>query len=397
MGNVNIRLQRLDRHLSRLADPDYRGNKDQLIKNIDAGLADAKEQLKKARSLAAKKGVTSHPDFDKAEAELAAADKKVAEAKGSYGEKKAAAAAQSEEVNADVKALRDVYEGVRPVFDRAMGTVIHYNDLKTVEALIAQIEGFEKNKLAKVKEKTEVFAAKYGSTSGEIDKKADSMGYTGQGRASFPYTAMVEGLENVKKTRVVMADDLIRRAGDKKDSARLSDFSRSRNHKAVRDWAEMAARFDPENPRVKEFVAGLDAWIEEDMRSLNAKIDKASWPSRASNAPKDHEKLTKVAFDFLQGESDKLAAKDKDGRKMLGVVITGPWTVFKVNLLKEPIQYGLPIVGAVQLDSEKAMNAARVYALTLLTQEFKGVAKAPPFIGSAVGNSYYIRPAAVKP
>jgi hypothetical protein len=53
-------------------------------------------------------------------------------------------------------------------------------------------------------------------------------------------------------------------------------------------------------------------------------------------------------------------------------------------------------LGAVQHQSEKALNLARVYQLTMLTEEFKGVKIAPPFIGSAVGNSYYIRPSQVR-
>ena len=80
---------------------------------------------------------------------------------------------------------------------------------------------------------------------------------------------------------------------------------------------------------------------------------------------------------------------------MLAVVITGPWRVFKKNILHEPIQYGLPVITAVQLDSEKADNLARVYILTMLTAEHKGVKPEPPFIGSAVGDSYYIRPSTV--
>ncbi len=70
--------------------------------------------------------------------------------------------------------------------------------------------------------------------------------------------------------------------------------------------------------------------------------------------------------------------------------------MFKKNLLEEPIQYGLPIVSAEQVESEKELDLARVYEGTLLTEEYKGVKTAPPFIGAAVGDSYYIRPSAVK-
>jgi hypothetical protein len=78
------------------------------------------------------------------------------------------------------------------------------------------------------------------------------------------------------------------------------------------------------------------------------------------------------------------------------VVVTGPWRVFKKNILGEPIQYNLPIATAVQTESEKNQNLARVYLSTMLTHEMKGVEKAPPYLGATVGDSYYIRPSAVK-
>jgi hypothetical protein len=82
--------------------------------------------------------------------------------------------------------------------------------------------------------------------------------------------------------------------------------------------------------------------------------------------------------------------------KVLKVVVTGPWRVFKKNILGEPIQYNLPIATAVQTESEKKKDLARVYLSTMLTQEMKGVKKAPPYLGATVGNSYYIRASALK-
>jgi hypothetical protein len=370
-----------------------------LVKNLDIKLSRAQKMLDEAKAEAAKKGVTSHPDFDEVEASISKAEKQIAEAKSGFAETQAAAAATAKEVNADVKALKADYDRVSPLFDKAPGVAIHYNDLKPAEELIGGIEDFEKNEIPKLKPKLEAFAAKYGSTEEAIDQKADSMGYVRTTyRASYPYTSLVEGIENVQKTRTVMADDLVRRAKEMMDRAEsgIHDFYRIQNHKTVKEWGQMAVRYDEENPRVKEFMAGLDAWIEKDMQSIKAKIDKAIWPKQAGNAPDDAAKLTKVAHDFLQKEADKAAGKGKEGRKILAVVITGPWRVFKKNILDEPIQYGLPIVSGEQRESEKELNLARVYQGTMLTEEHKGVKMAPPFIGAAVGDSYYIRPSAVK-
>jgi len=106
--------------------------------------------------------------------------------------------------------------------------------------------------------------------------------------------------------------------------------------------------------------------------------------------------LSKTAKEFLQKEEDKNKAQGKTYGKILAVSVTGPWRIFKKNILAEPIQYNLPVAVSVQIESEKSMNLVRVYLMTMLTQEMKGVKKAPPFIGATVGNSYYVRPSAVK-
>jgi len=391
-------IGRVDGYIERLNDPKSTFNKKQLVDNIDKSLTHARAKFDEAKALAAKKGIASHPDFDKAEADLAVAEQKAAEAKQGYEKAQAAAATSSKKVDADVKALLDKYKRVEPLFAKATGYVMHYNDLKPVKELLTQIENFEKNDLDKINGEMKTFAQKYGSTREEIDQKADAMGYSGQGRASFPYTALSEGIENVQKTRTVMADDLVRRASDMRDqtSKGISDFARPKQYKRIKAWGELAAQLDQDNSRVKEFNSGLDSWIEKDMKALNAKIDKVTWPGDADNAPGDADKLAEIAVRFLQKEENKRAEKNIEVGKVLAVVITGPWRVFKKNLLGEPIQYNLPILCAVKYESDKDLNVARVYNSTLLTEEYKGVKMAAPFLGATVGNSYYIRPSALK-
>jgi hypothetical protein len=398
LSEATSQIGRVDGYIKRLNDPKSKFNKEQLVDNMDKSLAHARTKFDEAKALAAKKGVTSHPDFDKAEAGLAAAEQKAAEAKQRYEEAQTVAAASSKEVHADVKALLVKYKRVEPLFAKATGYVMHYNDLEPVKELLSQIENFEKNDLDKINDSMKPFAQKYGSTRGEIDQKAEAMGYSGQGRASFPYTALSEGIENVKKTRTVMADDLIRRASDMRDqtSKGISDFARPKQYKRIKAWGKLAAQLDQDSSRVKEFNSGLDSWIEEDMKALNAKIDKVTWPDHADNAPDGADKLSEIAVEFLQKEENKRAEKNIEVGKVLAVVVTGPWLVFKKNLLGEPIQYNLPILCAVEYESDKDLKVVRVYDSTMLTEEYKGVKMAPPFLGATVGNSYYIRPSALK-
>ncbi len=390
-------LDRIDDYIKRLSDPNW--DPAQVLKNMDRTLVSARKNFETGKAKAAEKGLTSHPDFDEIEAKLTETEKMISQAREDNEKKKAIEATQSAEVKADVKALTDEYKKVKSVFNRATGVVIYYNDLKPVKKLLAQIEAFEKNELNNLKAKLKIFGQKYGTTKDEIDKKAEAMGYSDPYyRASFAYTEMIKGIENIKKTRSVMADDLIRRAQDIKDRASkgIHDFARLKQHTKIATWGQIAAKFDPNNPRVKEFNTKLDAWIAKDLKAFNAKVDKATFPKQASNAPGDAKKLAKTAKEFLQKEEDALATKGKVAGKVVAVVVTGPWRVFKKNLLGEPIQYNLPITTAVQIQSEKKSNLIRVFHSTMLTQEMKGVKKAPPFLGATVGDSYYVRPSAVK-
>lgn len=402
LSNATRLLNSLEGNLHDLADPNYGGNKDQLLKRIEAKFVETKTSLQEAKDLAAQKGVSSHPDFDQVETQLASAEKKIDVAKGGYEKDKAQADARSKEVETDVKALKSLYDSVRPVFDAATGTVIYYNDLKPIEKLIVQIENFENNKLADVTAQTKVFAGKYGNTKDEIDKKAATMGYTGQYRASFPYEALSEGIENIKKTRTVMAEDLVKTSNERlANIGKSHDFHVVRQYGEVEAWLDMASRYQPDNPKVKEAQANIDQQIAKGMKEFNERIDSRKLPDHASNAPSNAEELADVALDWFKndpgwGKRDKnLQAKDKEPRKPLAVIVTGPWSIQKKNILGEPIMYGLPILLAVELDSDKDMNVIRVFSLTMRTMEERGVKKEPPFDHVTVGNSYFVRPSAM--
>ena len=398
LRDAATQIGRIDGYVEKLDDPNSGFNKEQLVRNMDESLANARAKLDEAKALAAKKGVSSHPDFETAEADLVAAEQKAAEAKKRFSEVQATSAAASKEVDDDIKTLLDEYKRAEPLFAKATGTVMYYNDLAAVKELLSQIESFENNDLDKINASMKTFSQKYGSTADEIDKKANAMGYAGQNRASFPYTELSAGIQNVQLTRTVMADDLVRRAADMKAqvSKGVGDFARTKQYGRIREWGELAVRMDKENPRVKAFNSGLDGWIKEDMKALHAKIDKVTWPGHADNAPDDAKKLAKIAVEFLQKEEGKREEKNMEVGKVLAVAVTGPWRVFKKNLLGEPIQYNLPILCAVEYKSDKDLNAVRVYDSTLLTEEYKGVKMAPPFLGATVGNSYYIRASAIE-
>ncbi len=397
MSEAERNLSSLERDINKLADPGYGGNKDQLVSNMEKKIAQTNKSLEEAKAFAAAKGVTSHPDFDAVEAQILVAEKEIAAAKSGHEANKAAAAASSNEVEADVAELKATYDKVEPVFSKAPGNVIYYNDLKAVEDVIVQIENFEKNDLKTVETKMQAFASKYGNTKSDIDKKADAMGYVNNYyRASYAYTELATGIENVAKTRDVMAEDLVRRTDSELSSiSKGAELHMIERYAKVRSWLAMAVRYQADNPKVKELQSTIDARIDAGMKEFNTRVDGRSWPGNASNAPSNADDLAQVSLDWFKNSPD-WGKRSSKVRHPLAVTVTGPWSVQKRNLLGNPIMYGLPIKLAVLVDEDKALDVARVYELTMRTVEQAGAKMEPPFDHITVGNSYFIRPDKVK-
>jgi hypothetical protein len=297
----------------------------------------------------------------------------------------------------DVDALEALYQQARPMFNHATGTPILYTDMEPVENLLSEIEAFESRDKPRLEAALSAFGNRYGRTAAAIDDKAVELGYRGLNKASFPYTAIAAGLEKVSLTRSAMAADLIRKASRLLDQSdrRINDLRRMRLHDTVRAYADMAARFDADHPRVKVFSATLEDRLDRNRRAMLDRVDRTVWSGSTDTAPENAADLILAARAELQKEIDRQPAGDNNPRRILAIAVRGPWTVFKRNILEEPVQFALPVSVALQLESERPLDLARVYELTLLTEERRGVTPSPPFLGSTLENSYYIRPSAI--
>ncbi len=173
-----------------------------------------------------------------------------------------------------------------------------------------------------------------------------------------------------------------------------------------------AKELDPNNSRIKsienkykKLVKDLERRTGKDLgggtvaaAGVSAKTKLPPKPTARAmppTAPKAIPAPATVALEWFNS-STEWGKRSKEPRKPLAVVVTGPWSIQKKNILGEPIMYGLPIYLAVQVDSDKDLNAARVYILTMRTVEKRGVKMEPPFDHITVGNSYFIRPDKVK-
>lgn len=389
-------LTNVETLFTQLDDPEYRGDKEQLVSRLESALDAIRKQLDEARQAAAEKGVTSHPSFDAAEAQLVVMNEKAAVAKEKFSRQQGVAKAQAQQIEADVQQLKEEYDRLNPILGAATGTVIYYNDLPPVRTLLDQLTGFEAKDRAPLSALLTSFAGKYGSTQEVIDRKASEMGYVGEYySASYHYLELSTGLEKIAGTRTVMAEDLARKAKEMiGGSGKTHDFYQLEQYEKAREYLDLAQQFDGKNSLVQNLASTIDQDIAAGMEKFGEKIDKLTLPKQASDAPDDAKKLAKTAKEWFEKSPD-WGSREQKPYTILAVVVTGPWSIQKKNILDEPIMYGLPVAVAVQKESDKKNNLARVFSLTLRTKEMRGVKMEPPFDYATVGGSSYIRPGAI--
>jgi hypothetical protein len=378
------RMTSAEKRLDGLAENKSLDEKRREIKRIQDGIdAMRNDVLPRSKQLAAEKGVTSHPDFDNLDQRLAAIQPRIDQAVKELAAGTAQASASKADVDKDCAEVKAVLATVQTKLQKFPGNVIYYNDLKPVKKLIALLENFETNDQARVQDVVTRFGNKYGHTYDEVSKTV------GPPRA-YDFQRLSEGLDNVHKTRAAMAQDLAKRADQMIDDLPSKhDFYRLELQKLVTAWAKMATRFSSSDPQVKRTLASLDTRLAADTQAFNKKVDAAKWPGT------DKSKDAKAALKYFQQSRD-WAGRAIDARQPIAVSVIGKWNVQKRNIHKEPTIYGLPVYICVELDKEKGNKLARVYSVTMRTQEMAGAKSKPPFYSISVGDSYYIRRKKVK-
>ena len=190
-----------------------------------------------------------------------------------------------------------------------------------------------------------------------------------------------------------MAEDLAEGAAHRIRSPGIHDFYVRENYQDARNWLSMAAKFSPDNALVKKEQQTIDSRIDPGLKAFYKRIDARTWPPEsAADGSSEHQSVAKDYF----VQSKDWAKREKEPYTVLDLMVSGPWSVQKTDLFKNPIMYGLPVIVAVELEKDKKDNLARVFHMTLRTPESASPQAAPPFTSDTVGNSYFIRKSAIK-
>ncbi|MDQ1351916.1 MAG: hypothetical protein QG657_2222 [Acidobacteriota bacterium] len=381
MQDAQNQLRMLENNFKQLQDADPTMAVS-LVSRIENNLSYGRQMLQEAVNEASKTGAGNHPDLEKLAADFAETEPRLAQAKQKIAEQGAQNAAKAGEVNADCDALKSEYERLRTVLDKC--GLIYYNDLEPLKEQIQIIEEFERGELPGLKEKLTAFKSKYGASRDEINDNADKAGYSGVTRAADGWSMLTEKIQAIPGTRVKIADDLIDRMESQlANLKKASDFYRLKQHAVLKEWLEMAARYNSDSPKVKEMGASLESKLKADTDEFTAAIGKRTWQGNSTGP------IAEAALAYF--DRSKEWFKPPHPGKVLGVAIHGDWSVQERDILGNPNMYGIPVFVAVIMDEEKETGLARVYDLTLRTEQKQGAKSEPPFSSDTVGSSYYIR------
>jgi hypothetical protein len=219
------------------------------------------------------------------------------------------------------------------------------------------------------------------------------------------YSDLARLLSNLRKTRVANAAYLVT---DVKDQPEITFFVQDKRVAMMTEWKtllEWALKFDPTDAYANTRLATIGAEIASLQQAVEKEIDEKEWAGQLADfaGPGSVAKLSQVAMEFLRkdkkwGNQGDDPEKNEDGTVRQGVaivavVVRGPWQVAETDLFGRVLSWRLPIHVAVTKPDLKARNIARVYELSMVTRQGAPyrVAKAPPFDGCWVGDSWMMR------
>jgi len=318
-----------------------------------------------------------------------------------------APAAGKEEALKDWEAIVALKEDFVPRLGEVIPTYVKniiYDGEHADEAL-ARIAALQKEAPA-VKAKVVAFSAKYGRTADEIDSKIygltpkdasislyDPKNQRPDESPGQAWQKLTDGLTNLEEAPKIEAKNILTRVLQNLDliESFIMDTERDKRYAAVEEKLLMAARFSPQDAEVREWQSKIKAMRLKSKADIEKALDAARFPAAFSGfaGPGSAADLAASALRYFTQEGGW-----EPNETVVKVVVAGNWVVAATNIFGEPIQWGLPIWAAAYRNDSR--DIARVFRLTILTQEGLGVAKRPPWTGVWTGDSFRMRTANVR-
>lgn len=304
-------------------------------------------------------------------------------------------AADEQQALNDWNALEESAKNLEKLMDDVVPSYVANIVSQDDDAVLAALAEYERNLKDQIADQLQSFTEKYGDVD-SMDSKLSELididwrsGKHPTTQASRIYTNLKAHVENIAQARLNKSEELFRRAEDAKSHMDAHwRLVTEENYANIKNLLETALKYDPENENAKTWLKDLDNQKKEAFAAIEKMIDDAKWPGHYANfaGPGDPNELAKTAMTWIQN--------DEQGRKdhTFAVAVRGDWVSAKKNLLGQTIQWGLPIWSACYDEEEKSQGVARVFALTILTQEGgPNVKQEPPWTYTWVGDNYPMR------
>lgn len=223
------------------------------------------------------------------------------------------------------------------------------------------------------------YEEKYGTSRDEIERTTGSMANV------YPWENFRERMRRMEEIPAKLAakiKDTIE--SELADLERRHDFYRLQSHENLRTLSGFQKQHAPEAPAVED----LEQHLAADLVKYRARIDQRSWPACKGKAAE-----RSAALQYFR---ETWGRNPERPYTVLDTVITGDWSVQKRDITGRPVMYGLPVLLAVQMPEDEVQGLARVFILTVRTPENTRATMEPPFTSDTVGNSYFIRTAAIR-
>lgn len=282
-------------------------------------------------------------------------------------------ASEKAAVGSASEALQQAFSSNDKEFFTPVHVLINDNNDESIEKAFNLLESFKPRK-AELLSLLASFEEKYGSTRETIDAR------TGDSAHGHIWETLKKSLQEMDEAPKALAARI--KAACERELAGLEnshDFYRLAAHTEINRLEALRQKHTPQEPGIQ----GLEKLLVADKAKFSAKIAERTMPeSKGKSSDRD------AALEYFKTTWGK---DEKNNYEILGVVVTGDWSVQKKDITGKPVMYGLPLLLVVQKPEDKTEGLARVFVLTARTAESAEAKMEPPFTSETVGNSYFIK------
>lgn len=295
--------------------------------------------------------------------------------------------------------ILDLHAAYADRFEGVYGSTMVYGSLleeqlRVGRAAVDQLNALDREVVPVVQPVLREVAEKYGENAMDIDNALFASGLKNDHFFGNRFDDLYRGLNNMAKSRRASAQDLAGRAGEIMAAIqRTAEEIRLQRLSEARDMLLLGQAFDPADPDVNRLLAEVDTLYAAMSKQIEKDVDARKWAGDvdAFAGPGKTKDLAGAALEFIRKEPSW--NPEGKGTEILAVAVRGPWDVAARDIFGRIIQWRLPVQVAVTNTGMKKNNVARVYELSVLTQQGgpDRTDKKPPFVDYWVGESWNMR------